>query len=1013
MTAYDGDDLGRVSRWFKQRTGLGTDRFHPRTLQHISAAGRHRMAAFILALESATAMPSHAAYICYHLIPKLSGGLRTIGVFSGLFRCWEALRCEGFKVWMQKHERSYDWARSGRSPEAAVWRQLLCIEGLDPGADQLSDPACVTVLLDIVKCFERLTLAQVWFWGLKAGLPRRFLLMVMKGFSVARFLVVSGCCSDSVRVFGAIVAGSRFSVGLLHLVLMGPCDYIAERWTFMLTITKFVDDITLLLNSTGNHIVSSLPVMLAAFLTAIRELGLDPSVDEEGKKGKTVALASSCRLRRVLGPVLADFGIHMDGSARNLGVQHEAAGPATGGSVPAARVKAVGRRHQRLMGTGAPGHRKRLVFATGLKPAAIFGCKAVGLRKPFVEKIRRMASACLPGSHRGCSTTLRLAVHRAEVRASLSAPPVVAWAAEVWDAEVPAKHLEAAWRRQMPRIFLFEGCTAAGPAASVSLALRLADWAWPAPTVFRTAAGVMLDLREYCPRDVQAQYEYDVENKMWKDWVAANPQLAAAGPRPLIEPLAAFAKGRPSSGRLLAISQVVRGAPCQAALCEAGSTSEPWCLLCGQRGTVVHRCYACPATKAERDEAPRAIQHLGETAAEGSTLYTRALLKDPASEWAFRSFPEVVRSERAKGDEDWPLTGLAAMDGSLKWKYRGGGALGWGLALTDGGGELLQRWYGTVPCTLPVQVRILRAELYAFLMLLRLAAPPVHGLTDCEAVRRGLAAGKRHTTSSRSPHADIWRLIWVLVDDMGISDGGIALDKVKAHMSAAKIAGLMPEARAWALANKEADEAAKLGGEFLAMEAARGQAVGAAAASVREVLSFWASFLPAAMGPDGWRDCDHWDDLVTEVKTRVPRPRHTLELEYDRGAVRGRCTVCHKVARTFGGVVRLRAEPCRGAATARLPVNPDAVGFVTRGHTICTSRSGYLFCSRCGAHTRERLAALKRVCLGRPQTPLYRNILRRLVAGYEPSGYVWYGGARRVLAAEAADPRSAAGRIAG
>ena len=33
-------------------------------------------------------------------------------------------------------------------------------------------------------------------------------------FALARFLVVSGWCSDMVVVFGAIVAGSRFSVGL-------------------------------------------------------------------------------------------------------------------------------------------------------------------------------------------------------------------------------------------------------------------------------------------------------------------------------------------------------------------------------------------------------------------------------------------------------------------------------------------------------------------------------------------------------------------------------------------------------------------------------------------------------------------------------------------------------------------------------------------------------------------------------------------------------------------------------
>ena len=76
---------------------------------------------------------------------------------------------------MQKHERGHDWARSGRSPEAAVWRQLLCIEGQGPDANELADPVCVAVLLDIDKCVERSTLAQVFFLGLEGGVATHVL----------------------------------------------------------------------------------------------------------------------------------------------------------------------------------------------------------------------------------------------------------------------------------------------------------------------------------------------------------------------------------------------------------------------------------------------------------------------------------------------------------------------------------------------------------------------------------------------------------------------------------------------------------------------------------------------------------------------------------------------------------------------------------------------------------------------------------------------------------------------
>jgi len=302
---------------------------------------------------------------------------------------------------------------------------------------------------------------------------------------------------------------------------------------------------------------------------------------------------------------------------------------------------------------------------------------------------------------------------------------------EAWDGTVKVALATDAWRRQMPRIFLAPRLPrVAGPAASVASACLEAGWQWLAPFVFRTRDGYTIDARHVCPRDIKAQYEYDVENKAWADWIPAHPELAAAGPRPLIGPIVAFGRGKPSPGKAMAMSQVLRGSLCQAGMFEEQRADDPWCKLCGERGTAHHRCWVCRGLKAQRDEAPPTMQHLGETASPDSPLYTRGLLADPAGEWDFVPYPALHETVNLDAERDiasdghHPMSGLVAMDGSLKFKYRGGGALGWGLAACDAEGNGLCMQYGTVPCDLPAQVRILRAELFSLLMLLRVRVPP-------------------------------------------------------------------------------------------------------------------------------------------------------------------------------------------------------------------------------------------------------------------------------------------------
>ena len=104
--------------------------------------------------------------------------------------------------------------------------------------------AVATVLLDLVKCFEKVQLCHVWRWGMRWGFPPRVLRLMLASYSLARTIAIDGCHSDCVTVISAIVPGSRFALAALHLVLLEPCDITRSRWPEV-GLDKYADDLSL------------------------------------------------------------------------------------------------------------------------------------------------------------------------------------------------------------------------------------------------------------------------------------------------------------------------------------------------------------------------------------------------------------------------------------------------------------------------------------------------------------------------------------------------------------------------------------------------------------------------------------------------------------------------------------------------------------------------------------------------------------------------------------------------
>ena len=118
----------------------------------------------------------------------------------------------------------------------------------------------------------------------------------------------------------------------------------------------------------------------------------------------------------------------------------------------AKRCDGIRIRVQKLQNLKKVGGKVIKVLKTGLKPAISYGVSCIGLPRKQVAFFRKATSVCLPGKHRGCSTTLRLAIHRSEPLHELIVPPVFAWASAVWDGKFDSSILLSAWKRHLPRV---------------------------------------------------------------------------------------------------------------------------------------------------------------------------------------------------------------------------------------------------------------------------------------------------------------------------------------------------------------------------------------------------------------------------------------------------------------------------------------------------------------------------------------------------------------------------------
>eukprot|EP00973_Karenia_brevis_P038944 5376204-Karenia_brevis.AAC.1 len=328
--------------------------------------------------------------------------------------------------------------------------------------------------------------------------------MILTVFSLQRRLIVDGSHSVEHTTYSAIVAGSVFSCAVLHIVLLWPCDKLLQLFP-TISLAKYVDDISLSTIGASSEVAKTLPAATAAFIELLEEdLDMPVSRRQGAEPGKSVVMTSHPGLKASMQQKMLRLGLRFEARARNLGVDCYGAGKVRGPSVRTQRMRSLREKARRLTRLKRCGARVKQVARCGLKPSVLYGVKCLGLADRHVQSLRKATSACLPGRHTAKSTTLRLAVHRAEVQHECAAAPLTEWASAVWDGYLPATLLKKAWYQQVKELGLKpKWSKVRGPAGACIMMMRKIGWKWPRYDFVLSWDGLPMPLDRICPQDVK------------------------------------------------------------------------------------------------------------------------------------------------------------------------------------------------------------------------------------------------------------------------------------------------------------------------------------------------------------------------------------------------------------------------------------------------------------------------------------------------------------------------------
>ena len=772
----------KAAQTFPSRTGLGWDKLHPRAVCRCHSKALDALVRLLIVIEVVGSWPQAIGATLICLIPKPDGGRRPIGLLPSIIRWWMRMRLDVVRVWQSQHERPFFYAGPRKGAEVASWKQAATSE-LAMASHKLS---YASVLLDMIKCFERVPHHVLLYMGERFQYPLLVLRLSIAAYRLARSVVVDGLCSALLVASRGITAGAVHATIELRLLLvevMSRADLVPYT-----SIYLYVDDATF-------DAIGPSPVVEQAVVQAVRIFteGMQ-ELEMEFSDTKNVCIASSPDLARAIAARLPGLGIKVRRSAKSLGA------PVSGGKVRNVEVqrkrlaafkvrKTLFRKLRRWVGAS----RTHRVIRTGGAAALVYGGATMGVSNTMLAA-QRSAVAMAAVAHGSSDVDIALAladgsVHgRADPAFQAHAGPIGKWAEAVWEAWLPR---QALYRLAVAACIItgrpnFSWRRVRGPAAAfVASAERLG---WEVVDAFNlvTDLGIRLSLTVDSPAHVVELVHESVRRWRWRRVEAKLPYLEQGdgGHGPFIEPIYKLLRARGTAEWTAKQQGALRSAManrqwCQLRLFNAGRVQSKNCRLCvlygfcdemdphpRHTGHEVHRLYTCPVTEPFRRlnapdwllrEVASKLDSSGMIDSPELAFYTRALSRHPRPRIAQFAADDEGFMEWIVRPEGGVFSGEVFVDGSRLYAehrlFDLCTSIGYAIAAFDEHRNLTALARGRPPSWIR---GIYGAELFALMQAAVSAFAVTAYRTDCQSVHTGCRNGQAWANAPARRFARAW-----------------------------------------------------------------------------------------------------------------------------------------------------------------------------------------------------------------------------------------------------------------
>ena len=216
-------ELRQASRGYAMGTAIGPDGFAMQHFGMLSDGCLETLALIFEAVELSGVIPRQWDVLSMTLIPKASGGHRTIGIFVGAVRLWAKARRALCNAWEAANARAYWGAAAGKQALDPVWRWAVQAE-----VQRTSEEVCAT-FIDVSAFYESLDHEVLLDEARATGFPVFLLRAALALYGAARYVRCGPFLAEPRFASRGVVAGCSLATTLVKVYLLRRLDIFTLR----------------------------------------------------------------------------------------------------------------------------------------------------------------------------------------------------------------------------------------------------------------------------------------------------------------------------------------------------------------------------------------------------------------------------------------------------------------------------------------------------------------------------------------------------------------------------------------------------------------------------------------------------------------------------------------------------------------------------------------------------------------------------------------------------------------